>query len=238
MQKGVGDFPETYAYDGKRVKKWSVNSKTYGQEWMPGDVIGCVIDVGRRSFFIDIFSFSFCLLRPTTSISPFSDLGHISYFRNGIPLGLAFDNVVVHTPGLAYFPALSLSTGERCYVNFGSKPFKYPVPGFAPVQLQQPSRKQEVDYLLDCLVRAAPFLIAQEGKLSPQVCLFPRTGSLPDWNSNPSFPLSGPFSTFLFLSNLPRKALDFCPLFSRRSPVDLRLSFRIPQSETPCFLSL
>jgi len=46
FQKGVGDFPDTYAYDGKRVKKWSVASKPYGQAWLPGDVIGCTIDLG------------------------------------------------------------------------------------------------------------------------------------------------------------------------------------------------
>ena len=46
-------------------------------------------------------------------------------FRNGHFLGVAFDNVQ-YGPGLAYFPAASLSYGESCHMNFGSAPFKYP----------------------------------------------------------------------------------------------------------------
>lgn len=38
---------------------------------------------------------------------------------------MAFDNVQ-YGPGLAYFPAASLSYGESCHMNFGSAPFKYP----------------------------------------------------------------------------------------------------------------
>ncbi len=38
---------------------------------------------------------------------------------------MAFDNVQ-YGPGLAYFPAASLSYGESCQMNFGGTPFKYP----------------------------------------------------------------------------------------------------------------
>jgi hypothetical protein len=43
--EGVGDAPDSYAYDGKRVKKWNVSCDPYGQPWMPGDVIGCCLDM-------------------------------------------------------------------------------------------------------------------------------------------------------------------------------------------------
>lgn len=43
-------------------------------------------------------------------------------------------------PGAAYFPAVSLSHGEACELNFGAKPILYPVSGFLP--LQPPPRIQ------------------------------------------------------------------------------------------------
>jgi Kip1 ubiquitination-promoting complex protein 1 len=66
--------------------------------WATGDVIGCAIDM---------------------------DNGTITYYRNGKSLGVAFDNVRVHGPGLAYFPALSLSYVEVVMLNFGGLPFRY-----------------------------------------------------------------------------------------------------------------
>ena len=54
------------------------------------------------------------------SVIPF-----FSFPRNGHSLGVAFDNVQ-YGPGLAYFPAASLSYGESCQMNFGGAPFKYP----------------------------------------------------------------------------------------------------------------
>ena len=111
-EEGVGDFPDSYAYDGKRVRKWNVSCHPYGQPWMTGDVIGCCFNV---------------------------DEGEISFYRNGKPLGVAFKNVRRHMPGIAYFPAFSLSHGERCVTNFGSMPFRYPVSGFKPIQ--EPPKK-------------------------------------------------------------------------------------------------
>ena len=40
---------------------------------------------------------------------------------NGVyPLGVAFDGVRNLDPNFGYFPAISLSQGERCDLNFGS----------------------------------------------------------------------------------------------------------------------
>lgn len=44
--------PLSYAYDGKRRRKWNVSAAPYGEAWTAGDVIGCCIDMdaGRISF--------------------------------------------------------------------------------------------------------------------------------------------------------------------------------------------
>eukprot|EP00854_Cymbomonas_tetramitiformis_P010087 gene10087-11939_t len=65
-EEGVGDAPDSYAYDGKRVKKWNVTRQPYGQSWVAGDVIGCCLDM---------------------------ESGEITFHRNGVSLGVAFSSV-------------------------------------------------------------------------------------------------------------------------------------------------
>ncbi|BBN14829.1 Kip1 ubiquitination-promoting complex protein 1 [Marchantia polymorpha subsp. ruderalis] len=135
--KGVGDAKDSYAYDGKRIRKWNEHYWEYGQLWVTGDVIGCCIDL---------------------------DAGQISFYRNGTTLGVAFEGVKKLEPKDGYFPAISLSHHERCELNFGGRPFKYPVKGFCPIQsppavhidrdkdgLASPARR--ANYLLGCLQR-------------------------------------------------------------------------------------
>lgn len=122
-RKGVGDAEDSYAYDGRRVSKWNKDQRTYGQSWVVGDVIGCCIDL---------------------------DVDTISFYRNGVSLGVAFDGIRKMEPGVGYYPAISLSEGERCDLNFGSRPFKYPVDGFLPIQAP-PSSRSLVSSLLQCL---------------------------------------------------------------------------------------
>ncbi|KAL3692194.1 hypothetical protein R1sor_005845 [Riccia sorocarpa] len=135
--KGVGDAEDSYAYDGKRIRKWNVEFWEYGQLWVTGDVIGCCIDL---------------------------DAGQISFYRNGLPLGVAFENVKKLEPRNGYFPAISLSQHERCELNFGAKPFKYPQNGFHPIQFPPAvhtdtngqavrSAAGRASYLLGCLQR-------------------------------------------------------------------------------------
>ncbi|KAF9609879.1 hypothetical protein IFM89_018964, partial [Coptis chinensis] len=123
--KGVGDAEDSYAFDGRRVTKWNKDAETYGQSWVIGDVIGCCIDL---------------------------DHDEISFYRNGVSLGVAFDTVRKMEPGLGYYPAVSLSQGERCDLNFGSRPFKYPIGGFLPLQAP-PASNSLATYLLQCLSR-------------------------------------------------------------------------------------
>ncbi|KAL0286466.1 UNVERIFIED_CONTAM: E3 ubiquitin-protein ligase RKP [Sesamum calycinum] len=123
--KGVGDADDSYAYDGKRVSKWNKEAEPYGQSWVVGDVIGCCVDL---------------------------DSDEILFYRNGISLGVAFGGVRKMVPGLGYYPAISLSQGERCELNFGGRPFKYPIKGFLPIQ-GPPSSKYLATDLFDCFLR-------------------------------------------------------------------------------------
>lgn len=122
---GVGDAEDSYAFDGKRVKKWNEEDESYGQPWVVGDVIGCCIDLDE-------------------------DL--ILFYRNGVSLGIAFAGIRKMNQGLGYFPAVSLSQGERCDLNFGARPFKYPIEGFLPLQ-DPPSAASCISQLLQCLSR-------------------------------------------------------------------------------------
>lgn len=123
--KGVGDADDSYAYDGKRVSKWNKEAQSYGQPWVVGDVIGCCIDL---------------------------DGDEISFYRNGVSLGVAFIGIRKMVPGLGYYPAISLSQGERCELNFGEIPFRYPVKGFLPIQ-PPPTRSSLATDLLNCFGR-------------------------------------------------------------------------------------
>lgn len=124
-QKGVGDADDSYAFDGRRVKKWNKEAEPYGQPWVVGDVIGCCIDL---------------------------DNDEISFSRNGFSLGVAFREIRKMEPGFGYYPAISLSQGERCELNFGSRPFKYPIEGYLPIQAPT-SVTSFATQLLGCLSR-------------------------------------------------------------------------------------
>lgn len=134
--KGVGDADDSYAYDGKRVRKWNKEAETYGQSWVVGDVIGCCIDL---------------------------DSDEISFYRNGISLGVAFCGIRKMVPGLGYHPAISLSQGERCELNFGGVPFKYPVKEFLPIQAPPPLEALASN-LLGCFSRLLQLQCAEKAE--------------------------------------------------------------------------
>eukprot|EP00795_Rhopilema_esculentum_P002009 gene2009-17567_t len=127
-EEGVGDTPDSYAYDGHRVRKWNVATGKYGEEWMAGDIIGVCIDM---------------------------DEGCISYSRNGHSLGVAFRDIR-RGKGYAYFPAISLSFAEVVQLNFGGTPFRYPVDGFKPIQDPPVCENNKADTLFKCLDRLLP----------------------------------------------------------------------------------
>eukprot|EP01134_Creolimax_fragrantissima_P002469 CFRG2469T1 len=111
-EHGVGDEIDSFSYDGCRLKKWNVKPETYGETWVQGDTLGIMIDC---------------------------DEGQISYCRNGKHMGVAFSGIRHHERGLAFFPALSMSHLERCEINFGHNPFRYPVAGYIALQIQTAS---------------------------------------------------------------------------------------------------
>ncbi|KAK3512532.1 hypothetical protein QTP70_015638 [Hemibagrus guttatus] len=54
QEEGVGDTPDSYAYDGNRVRKWNVTTTNYGKSWAAGDIVSCMID-------LDEGTITFCL---------------------------------------------------------------------------------------------------------------------------------------------------------------------------------
>lgn len=125
LENGVGDSPDSFAYDGYRVVKWNGPASKYGEEWCAGDVIGSCIDV---------------------------DSGTLSYYRNGKDLGVAFRNIR-QGPGYAYFPAISNGPREECTANFGNTPFRYPVQGYLPLQDPPHLVLQQSAFLVQCMDR-------------------------------------------------------------------------------------
>nr|XP_033782410.1 E3 ubiquitin-protein ligase RNF123 [Geotrypetes seraphini]XP_033782411.1 E3 ubiquitin-protein ligase RNF123 [Geotrypetes seraphini]XP_033782413.1 E3 ubiquitin-protein ligase RNF123 [Geotrypetes seraphini]XP_033782414.1 E3 ubiquitin-protein ligase RNF123 [Geotrypetes seraphini] len=123
QEEGVGDTPDSYAYDGNRVRKWNVTTTNYGKSWAAGDIVSCLIDL---------------------------DEGNISFCLNGVSLGTAFSNIVMG-PGMAYFPAISLSFKESVAFNFGSRPLRYPMEGYCPLQDPPSADLQKVYQLLGFL---------------------------------------------------------------------------------------
>lgn len=47
-QKGAGDTMNSYAFDGKRKRKWNGTEQEYGLHWSGGDVVGVRIDLDAR----------------------------------------------------------------------------------------------------------------------------------------------------------------------------------------------
>eukprot|EP01119_Soliformovum_irregulare_P023658 TRINITY_DN830_c0_g1_i1.p1 TRINITY_DN830_c0_g1~~TRINITY_DN830_c0_g1_i1.p1 ORF type:complete len:1131 (+),score=360.09 TRINITY_DN830_c0_g1_i1:101-3493(+) len=162
-EEGVGDAPDSYAYDGKRLKKWNGSCRTYGHPWVAGDVISSCIDLTN---------------------------GTIHFFRNGKAMGEAF-NTVRHGEdaiGLAYFPALSLSYSEKSILNFGGTPFAYPIPGYEPLQ-SPPTSQSFASYLCQCLVRLMRSSLSKDDVAFIGGIIFDRLGPLlcDDYNVIASF---------------------------------------------------
>ncbi|XP_061252859.1 E3 ubiquitin-protein ligase RNF123 isoform X2 [Bos javanicus] len=122
QEEGVGDTHNSYAYDGNRVRKWNVTTTNYGKAWAAGDIVSCLIDL---------------------------DEGTLSFSLNGVSLGTAFENLS-RGLGMAYFPAISLSFKESVAFNFGSRPLRYPVAGYRPLQDPPSTSLVRAQRLLGC----------------------------------------------------------------------------------------
>jgi Kip1 ubiquitination-promoting complex protein 1 len=78
-------------------------SAQYGEKWSAGDVIGCGIEMFSRT---------------------------IRFWRNGRDLGKAF-SMTCDQLDRGHYPAMSLSAGQGCVINFGQTNLKYPS-GYKP----------------------------------------------------------------------------------------------------------
>ena len=147
-EDGVGDSRDSFAYDGKRKRKWNVASTEYGEQWTSGDVISCGIDFDR---------------------------GVVEYWRNGVHLGVAYSPATMSKDDpqqLLYFPGVSLSYGESCEVNLGNIEFRYPVKGYLPVLQGHAARRQveqeRAKYLMDSLERLVIIGESKHRAVSPR----------------------------------------------------------------------
>ncbi|XP_008294168.1 E3 ubiquitin-protein ligase RNF123 [Stegastes partitus] len=143
QEEGVGDTPDSYAYDGNRVRKWNVTTTNYGKSWAAGDIVSCLIDL---------------------------DEGTITFCLNGQSLGTAFTSIKTG-PGVAYFPAISLSFKESVAFNFGSRPLRYPVDGYLPLQNPPAADLMKAHKLLGYIKNVLSTSIdAQEERLVEKDC--------------------------------------------------------------------
>ncbi|XP_068246013.1 E3 ubiquitin-protein ligase RNF123-like [Palaemon carinicauda] len=137
-EKGVGDTPDSYAYDGNRQRKWNVATYKYGAMWQCGDIISSTLDLDTRV---------------------------VKFYRNGKSLGTAFENIKTG-PGLAYFPAVSLALGENLTVNFGATPLRYPQPGYFPLESPPTTEKVKARKCISWLKNLVHLsLVQQPGEL-------------------------------------------------------------------------
>lgn len=97
---GVGDYEKvSWAYDGFRVQTLSGKEKPgYGIKWKAGDVIGAAVDL---------------------------EAGTVSFYHNGQPLGVAYDDVRLNGDHDALFAAVTLAQGQSCRLLFLRDEMKY-----------------------------------------------------------------------------------------------------------------
>lgn len=123
---GVGDTRHSYGLDGSKQRIWHIYTQKYGPYWRSGDIFGVCLDM-------DV------------------DRGRIEYYRNGVSLGEAF-NDIERGPGLALFPAVSLAFNDSLTANFGGSPFRHPVAGYRPLQQKPKIELINANYLLQYFV--------------------------------------------------------------------------------------
>lgn len=124
---GVGDTKNSYGFDGSKQRVWHVHTRKYGPYWRSGDVFGICLDM---------------------------EDGKIEYYRNGVSLGIAFDDVS-RGPGIALFPAASLAFDDSLTANFGGSPFRHPVDGYKALQMCPVIKLEKAEFLLNNLVNIA-----------------------------------------------------------------------------------
>lgn len=122
---GVGDTRNSYGLDGSKRRIWHIYTRNqYGPYWRSGDIFGVCLDMDR---------------------------GTIEYYRNGVSLGEAF-NDVERGPGVALFPAVSLAFNDSVTANFGGSPFRHPIASYKPLQQKPNIQLVHANHLMQYLV--------------------------------------------------------------------------------------
>ncbi|XP_037951834.1 E3 ubiquitin-protein ligase RNF123 isoform X2 [Teleopsis dalmanni] len=134
--QGVGDSLLSYGYDGCKQQIWHISEKKYGERWEVGDIVGITIDFQRQE---------------------------IEYYRNGKSMGVAFKRIETG-PGIAYFPAISLSFNQSVFGNFGNMPYVYPIEGFMPMQAKPIAHVLKADLLLGYMSNLADIIARKTRK--------------------------------------------------------------------------
>lgn len=128
---GVGDTRNSYGLDGSKRRIWHIYTRNqYGPFWRSGDIFGVCLDM---------------------------DGGTIEYYRNGVSLGEAF-NDVERGPGVALFPAVSMAFNDSVTANFGGSPFRHPIPTYKPLQQKPNIQLVQANLLMQYLVNLAKFM--------------------------------------------------------------------------------
>ena len=102
----IGSTEQSVSYDGVITCVWHNNQKHNPNPsvsiWQPGDVLGCLLQLNHSE-----------------------EESHltVTYYLNGKRI---MANLALTSAKNAYFAAISLSTFQQCYVNFGQAEFKFP----------------------------------------------------------------------------------------------------------------
>lgn len=112
VQEGVGDTPDSYAYDGNRVRKWNVTTTNYGkvstvpQEWSRKQVTPSAhwILLGLVKSPQAFLSASVCV---PALVCTLEVLGMLALFSS--PSRLIASTVLLLVPGSLWFPVVHQS---------------------------------------------------------------------------------------------------------------------------------
>ena len=150
---GVGDDRHSWAFDGKRQKKWNGTDADYGTtltSWAVGDVVGCSLEVSDE---VPVTRVESGQMKKASKKGKTAKSAVVSstdpqrfvkmqFSVNGNSLGEAFSFAIAGADGGGdkfeivadanvaiqglFHPALSLESGEAVLLNIGQRPFQFP----------------------------------------------------------------------------------------------------------------
>ncbi|KAH7818595.1 uncharacterized protein MONOS_8554 [Monocercomonoides exilis] len=157
----------------------SVMNPTFHDCCVIGDVIGVRIDfvqntaANEREYISPFYSSQG--IESVNSHHQFLDpivpkhFGSIEFFRNGISLGPAFENIDVEPFVEFYSTCIHMEQGCSVFVNYGDIPFRYPLPDCIPILLPPPAPSLRcVDVLFTYFTTLLANVINNDSLASPE----------------------------------------------------------------------